>query len=527
MLRRGPLFCQVMLADEINRAPAKTQSALLEAMQENQVTIEGTTLPLPRPFMVLATQNPVEQEGVYRLPEAQLDRFLLRVEMGYPGRKGEVAMLRLHSHPVREVGQLFTADQILDIQDRVSQVHGEDGLLDYIVELAEASRTHPDVALGASPRASLCLLKCARARALLDGRHYFTHEDVQAVAGGVLGHRLIIRPEAEVEGKRPLEVSRRFDRNSTRCWPADDAVFGERSEASPAPRSPGTLEMLTSRAWWVLSINLLVLFFGLTIASPALTLVPLTLLFWFGGEWLLFAVRIPLAVRRLRLLREVYDERGPVVTLWAGRPFEVGLRLEAGGRMALPYVALDDRPPFDLEYLGGPLAADGRVGGDDGLEVRYNVRCRGPGLARFDGVRVHVADFQGFFTHTAFVSGVSVYRVLPVLAEGRDPTPTLKRDNQLPPPGVHRLRRPGSASASSSTSATTCPATRPRPSPGRCRPAATASSPRCSRARRPSAARCSWTPPTPCACRPSTARRWAGSSRSPPPSSRPTPTCAT
>jgi len=208
VLRRGPLFCQVLLADEVNRAPAKTQSALLEAMQENQVTIEGTTLPLPRPFMVLATQNPVEQEGVYRLPEAQLDRFLLRVEMGYPGRKGEVAMLRLHSHPVREVGQLFTADQILDIQDRVTQVHGEDGLLDYIVELAEASRTHPDVALGASPRASLCLLKCARARALLDGRHYFTHEDVQAVAGGVLGHRLIIRPEAEVEGKRPLDVVR-------------------------------------------------------------------------------------------------------------------------------------------------------------------------------------------------------------------------------------------------------------------------------------------------------------------------------
>ena len=163
VLRAGPIFCQVLLADEVNRAPAKTQSALLEAMQENQVTIEGTTLPLPRPFMVLATQNPVEQEGVYRLPEAQLDRFLLRVEMGYPGRKGEVAMLRLHSHPVREVGQLFTADQILDMQDRVAQVHGEDDLLEYIVDLAEASRTHPDVALGASPRASLCLLQCARA----------------------------------------------------------------------------------------------------------------------------------------------------------------------------------------------------------------------------------------------------------------------------------------------------------------------------------------------------------------------------
>ena len=204
--------------------------------------------------------------------------------------------------------------------------------------------------------------------------------------------------------------------------------------------------MLTSRAWWFLCISLLVLLFGLWIGSPGLTLVPLALLFWFGGEWLLFAVRIPLAVRRLRVLREVYDERGPVATLWAGRPFEVGLRLESGARLPLPYVALDDRPPFAVEYLGGPIAVDGPVGGGDGLEVRYHVRCRGPGLARFEGVRVHVADFQGFFVHTAFVPGVAVYRVLPVLAEGRDPTPTLKRDNQLPPPGVHRLRRPGSSS---------------------------------------------------------------------------------
>jgi MoxR-like ATPase len=206
VLRKGPLFCQVLLADEVNRAPAKTQSALLEAMQENQATIEGTTLPLPRPFMVLATQNPVEQEGVYRLPEAQLDRFLLRVDMGYPGRKGEVAMLELHSHPPVEVEQLFNAEQILDIQGRLAAVHGDRTLLEYIVDLAEASREHPDVALGASPRASLCLLRCARARALLDGRHYFTHEDVHAIALGVLGHRIIVRPEAEVEGKRPADI---------------------------------------------------------------------------------------------------------------------------------------------------------------------------------------------------------------------------------------------------------------------------------------------------------------------------------
>lgn len=208
VLRKGPIFCNVLLADEVNRAPAKTQSALLEAMQENQVTIEGTTLPLPRPFMVLATQNPVEQEGVYRLPEAQLDRFLLRIEMGYPEHAGEVEMLKLHSHPAVEVEQLLSADAILSMQAQLAGVYGSEELLHYIVHLAEASREHPDVALGASPRASLCLLRCARARALLDGRHYFTHEDVHAMALGVLGHRLIIRPEAEVEGKRVADVVR-------------------------------------------------------------------------------------------------------------------------------------------------------------------------------------------------------------------------------------------------------------------------------------------------------------------------------
>jgi MoxR-like ATPase len=206
VLRKGPLFCNILLADEVNRAPAKTQSALLEAMQENQVTIEGTTLPLPQPFMVLATENPIEQEGVYRLPEAQLDRFLLRVPMGYPAHDREVEMLKLHSRPVGGVDSLFSAESILDLQGQLADVHGSDALHHYIVDLAEASRRHPDLALGASPRASLYLLRCARARALLDGRHYFTHEDVHAVAPGVLGHRLIIRPEAEVEGKQVSEV---------------------------------------------------------------------------------------------------------------------------------------------------------------------------------------------------------------------------------------------------------------------------------------------------------------------------------
>jgi MoxR-like ATPase len=208
VLRKGPIFTQVLLADEINRAPAKTQSALLEAMQEYQVTVDGNSIPLELPFLVMATQNPIEQEGVYRLPEAQLDRFLIRVEMGYPGFGHEVNLLRLHSKPAVEVSQMFDPTTILSLQRKLIAVYGADSLFEYIVRLAEESRQHPDVYLGASPRAALNLLKCARARAVLEGRHYFTHEDVQAIAYPVLGHRLILRPEAEIEGKRISDVVR-------------------------------------------------------------------------------------------------------------------------------------------------------------------------------------------------------------------------------------------------------------------------------------------------------------------------------
>lgn len=205
-LRKGPIFCQMLLADELNRAPAKTQSALLEAMQERQVTIEGTTMELPRPFLVLATQNPVEQEGVYRLPEAQLDRFLLRVEVGYPQRTDEIGMLNLHSQPVGDVSKVTSPQQILDLQRQLPGVHVSDELKAYIVDLARRSREHADVALGASPRASLYLMHAARARAMLDSRNYVTHEDVQAMSNGVLGHRLILRPEAEIEGRQVRDV---------------------------------------------------------------------------------------------------------------------------------------------------------------------------------------------------------------------------------------------------------------------------------------------------------------------------------
>jgi MoxR-like ATPase len=206
VLRKGPVFCQVLLADEINRAPAKTQAALLEAMQEGQVTLEGQSMPLPKPFMVMATQNPVEQEGVYRLPEAQLDRFLVRVLMGYPGRDHEVRMLDLKIDAPAKVECLLDADQIQELRALCPAVHGEPHLHEYIIDLSLASREHPDLLLGASPRGALCLLRCARAHALLDGRAYFTHQDVQAVAQYTLAHRLILRPEAEIEGRRTADV---------------------------------------------------------------------------------------------------------------------------------------------------------------------------------------------------------------------------------------------------------------------------------------------------------------------------------
>lgn len=201
VLRKGPIFCQLLLADELNRAPARTQSSLLEAMQERQVTIEGKTLPLPSPFLVLATQNPIEQEGVYRLPEAQLDRFLFRIHVGYPGRDEEVSMLKLHSKAIASPKPICNADAILAMQAGVESIFCSEEIYEYIIDLVRRSRTHADLILGASPRAAISILKGARVHALLTGRDFVTHEDVQSILGPVLGHRLIMKPESEMDGE--------------------------------------------------------------------------------------------------------------------------------------------------------------------------------------------------------------------------------------------------------------------------------------------------------------------------------------
>jgi MoxR-like ATPase len=196
-LRRGPVFANVVLADEINRAPAKTQSALLEAMQEHQVTIEGDRMELPDPFLVLATQNPIDLEGTFPLPEAQIDRFLVHVELGYPSQRDEVVMLRAHGVTGPEPQTLLGVDSCLGLQSIAARVHIEDDLLEYATGLARFTRTHPRVVLGCSPRATLSLVRAAKAHAVLRGRPYVTPDDVRAVAKAVLGHRLLLSPELE------------------------------------------------------------------------------------------------------------------------------------------------------------------------------------------------------------------------------------------------------------------------------------------------------------------------------------------
>ncbi|HEX4458028.1 MAG TPA: MoxR family ATPase [Polyangia bacterium] len=204
-LREGPIFAQVILADEINRAPAKTQSALLEAMQERQVTIEGQTRALEPPFFVLATQNPIEHEGTYPLPEAQVDRFLAKLRMGYPVHGDEREMLRRYAsapdrESSRETRRVLEPATILRLQELADAVHVEDELLDYVIALAQFTRTHRRVALGASPRAALQLVHAAKARALLGGRDFVLPDDVKQLAPYVMPHRVLLSADAELEG---------------------------------------------------------------------------------------------------------------------------------------------------------------------------------------------------------------------------------------------------------------------------------------------------------------------------------------
>jgi MoxR-like ATPase len=199
--RPGPVFASIVLADEINRASPKTQSALLEAMAESQVTTDGTTYRLPRPFMVVATQNPVEHEGTYPLPESQMDRFLIRTAVGYPDARAEIDILSAPSvDPADDLAPVATAADIAAAITQTRSAHVADALKGYLVAIADASRNHPHLSLGMSPRATIALLRTARARAVASGRDYVTPTDVQAVARPVLAHRVILSPAAHIGG---------------------------------------------------------------------------------------------------------------------------------------------------------------------------------------------------------------------------------------------------------------------------------------------------------------------------------------
>ena len=216
-VKKGPIFSNLVLADEINRAPAKVQAALLEAMQERQGTIGGTTYPLEEPFLVLATQNPIEQEGTYPLPEAQVDRFLMKVRVGYPDKSDERKVLdRMASgQPIPEVRKVATPAQILEARRTVDQVFVDEKVRDYIVDLVHATRSPKEagigglegmIEVGASPRASISWMKASKAHALLQGRTYVTPHDVKTLAGDILRHRIALSFEAEAEGKDPDTV---------------------------------------------------------------------------------------------------------------------------------------------------------------------------------------------------------------------------------------------------------------------------------------------------------------------------------
>lgn len=196
----GSVMSQVVLADEINRTSPKTQSALLEVMQEGQVTVDGVTYPMPQPFIVLATQNPVEHVGTYPLPEAQLDRFMLKINMGYPNIDEEVQILHLYDqeNPLQDLRSVATAEQVLWMQEQARLVHCAESIRYYIAHVTAASRQHPDVSLGASPRAAKMLMQAAKARALIYGRTYVRPDDVQILSAPVLAHRLILKPESRL-----------------------------------------------------------------------------------------------------------------------------------------------------------------------------------------------------------------------------------------------------------------------------------------------------------------------------------------
>ena len=227
--RPGPIFAQVVLADEINRATPKTQSSLLECMEERQATIDGQTYPMPSPFLVIATQNPIEYEGTFALPEAQLDRFMLRLRMGYPKAMEEIVILdeQKRMHPIEDIRQVLSLEELRQMQTAVKEVYVDQAVAEYIVRLSTATREHPDVYLGASPRGSINLYRAGQALAALEGRDYVIPDDVKQLGVAVLAHRLIVKSQASLREIDPDAIVREI---------LGQVAVGEPANATAGPR---------------------------------------------------------------------------------------------------------------------------------------------------------------------------------------------------------------------------------------------------------------------------------------------------
>ena len=227
--RPGPIFAQVVLADEINRATPKTQSSLLECMEERQATIDGQSYPMPSPFLVIATQNPIEYEGTFALPEAQLDRFMLRLRMGYPKAMEEIVILdeQKRMHPIEDIRQVLSLEELRQMQTAVKEVYVDQAVAEYIVRLSTATREHPDVYLGASPRGSINLYRAGQALAALEGRDYVIPDDVKQLGVAVLAHRLIVKSQASLREIDPDGIVREI---------LGQVAVGEPTNATAGPR---------------------------------------------------------------------------------------------------------------------------------------------------------------------------------------------------------------------------------------------------------------------------------------------------
>jgi len=234
--RPGPIMAQVVLADEINRATPKTQSSLLECMEERQATIDGTTYPMPDPFLVIATQNPIEYEGTFALPEAQLDRFMLRIRLGYPQPVDEVVILdeQKRQHPIDELAEVLTVEELQEMQRAVREIYVDPTVAEYIVRLVNGTRDHGDIYLGASPRGSIALYRAGQALAGLLGRDYVIPDDVKALAEAALAHRLIIKTSSSIHDVQPAQVIRELLDSTPVGTTRESALSG----VSPTPAGP-------------------------------------------------------------------------------------------------------------------------------------------------------------------------------------------------------------------------------------------------------------------------------------------------